>query len=148
MKSVQLFISLGLFVAGTIASIQQPLSLATCSSCATTYQDCVTADPTNWQTCYNSYTSCAWDAHGPTLLLRISPLAPLAQLNIRDVLLEISITGNNAWTSITLAYPGALSVPRVCPLPLAFLALIPSPNVTCTGIKTGKFVNTTIVIAK
>ena len=88
------------------------------------------------------------DAHGPTLLLRVSPLALLAQLNIRDVLLEITITGNHAWTPITLAYPGALSGPRVCPLPLAFLALIPSPNVTCTGIKTGKFVNTTIVIAK
>ena len=59
MKSVQLVVALGLFVAGTIASVQQAMSLATCSSCATTYQDCVTSDPNNWQSCYNSYTSCA-----------------------------------------------------------------------------------------
>jgi hypothetical protein len=31
MKSVQLVVALGLFVAGTIASIQQAKSIATCS---------------------------------------------------------------------------------------------------------------------
>jgi dynein heavy chain, axonemal len=44
MKSVQLVVALGLFVAGTIASVQQAMSLATCSSCATTYQDCFAAE--------------------------------------------------------------------------------------------------------
>ena len=76
------------------------------------------------------------DVHGPTQLLRVSPLAPPAHLIIRDVLLEIIITGNHAWTPITLAYQDVPSVPRQCPLPLAYLALIPGPNVACKGKKT------------
>ena len=59
MRSVQLIVALGLFVAGSVASVQQAMSLVSCSACATTYQDCVTSDPNNWQSCYGSYTQCA-----------------------------------------------------------------------------------------
>ncbi len=62
------------------------------------------------------------DVHGPTQLLRVSPLAPPAHLIIRDVLQEITITGNHAWKPITLAYQDVPSVPRQCHLSLAVLA--------------------------
>ena len=68
MKSVQLVVALGLFVAGTIASVQQAMSLASCAVCSTDYSSCVTQDPNNWQSCYTTYNSCAsgcsWTATG------------------------------------------------------------------------------------
>ena len=40
MRSVQLVVALGLFVAGTIASIQQAMSLVSCSVCSADYTSC------------------------------------------------------------------------------------------------------------
>ena len=48
MRSVQLVVALGLFVAGTIASVQQAMSLATCDECSTDYTTCITKDPARW----------------------------------------------------------------------------------------------------
>jgi len=59
MRSVHLIVALGMFIAGSVASIQKAMTLATCSSCATTYNNCVVADPNNWESCYTSYNSCA-----------------------------------------------------------------------------------------
>ncbi len=60
MKSVQVVVALGLFVAGTIASDQHAMNLhlATCTECSSTYQDCLGIDQSNWVMCYNTYSSC------------------------------------------------------------------------------------------
>ena len=68
MRSVQLVVALGLFVAGTIASVQQAMSLATCDECSTDYTTCITKDPASWSSCFTTYNSCAsgcsWTATG------------------------------------------------------------------------------------
>lgn len=71
MRSVQIVAALGLLVVGTIASVQQAMNLATCTQCATDYQGCVGSDPSNWQSCYSTYNSCAsgcsWTAKATNL---------------------------------------------------------------------------------
>jgi hypothetical protein len=57
-----------------------------------------------------------------TLPRRVSAHALPALLIIKDALLEITITGNHAWTSITRVFQDAHSVPRPYHSPLVFNA--------------------------
>ncbi len=61
MRSVQLIAALGLFVAGSVASIQQAMSLASCSACTNAYMDCINSDysDSNFQICTSLYNGCA-----------------------------------------------------------------------------------------
>jgi hypothetical protein len=51
--------------------------MATCSSCVSTYQTCVTNNPYNWQSCLNTYNSClggcSWEGAKPQAAVAAAP---------------------------------------------------------------------------
>jgi len=55
--------------------------MATCSSCVSSYQTCVTNNPYNWQSCLNTYNSClggcSWNKAEPKA--EVKPVAAVAK---------------------------------------------------------------------
>ena len=71
------------FVGAVVAQEAEPVSLATCASCSTNYSNCVTNNPNNWQSCYNTYTqcaqSCSWRNYQATSLASCTTCANVYQ---------------------------------------------------------------------